>query len=888
MKKTICLIMTCLACLVGQAQKRPLDAEAYGRWQRVADQDISDDGKWVLYRVVSQNGRDAGAPFQLYDTEHSQTFQLDRAENPTFLAQGKWLTYATRDTSVNGQDTTWILRLSDMKKTCWERQERFSPIGHSDLILWKQPIPDSNGQPGTFRRFVFGNIVTGDTVAIDSVYNYTLYNNNRSIVFVKKMGNYHALLAGALKGPYRFLHNHPQEHVSGFTLNEKTGSGTFSVRSDSLIYAYSLKGEKTLLFRRSDIPLPDGMWASNLNLSKDHSYVTYEMRPLAPPVEPEFPEKDASFDLQLWTWNEEIPPSRQEIDGFRARREYPKYVYYLKNRANVCLADAGAGELSWGNIGGGGKYILLLDEEPYRSYMDRRENLHCDIWAVDRFTGERKLLFSDQAEGPVWAPGGKYALIFRSQQKQWYKFDACTGNVEDLTSSVGVAFHQEDHDKPCPPASYGIAGWLPGGTQVLLNDRYDWWLFDLTGKQVPRCYTQGYGRKHHISIRLLRANFDPQVIDIRTSLLVETFNHSDKREGIARLNPGGKLHFLVNSPHKYTVYKLSEDQKACIFTRQNFCESRDLWWSTMDFSRPQQVTHINSCQSEYLWGKARLVGWINGAGKPNQGILYLPENYDSTRLYPTLVQFYETHTEEIHIYHAPAFSMAMADVATYVSHGYAVFMPDVHFTVGNPGQSTCDAVISGVQMLIDKKIADPARIGLQGHSWSGFQASYLVTKTDIFCCANIGAPITDMVSGYVGVRNGSGLIRFFMYEDTQSRMGKSIWEAKEAYLRHSPLLEADKITTPLLIFHCDGDEAVAYEQGRALYLAMRRLQKPAWLLNYKGDGHFLGNPAAQRDWTIRMQQFFDHYLKDAPMPRWMKEGINIRERGHDQKYDYVK
>ena len=101
-------------------------------------------------------------------------------------------------------------------------------------------------------------------------------------------------------------------------------------------------------------------------------------------------------------------------------------------------------------------------------------------------------------------------------------------------------------------------------------------------------------------------------------------------------------------------------------------------------------------------------------------------------------------------------------------------------------------------------------------------------------------------------------------------------------------LEADKIHTPLLILHNDEDEAVAYEQGRALYLAMRRLQRPAWLLNYEGEGHFVLGRGAQKDWTIRMMQFFDYYLKGTKEPRWMKEGIHLRERGIDQKYDLLK
>ena len=230
----------------------------------------------------------------------------------------------------------------------------------------------------------------------------------------------------------------------------------------------------------------------------------------------------------------------------------------------------------------------------------------------------------------------------------------------------------------------------------------------------------------------------------------------------------------------------------------------------------------------------------------------------------------------------------MLNVISYVSNGYVVFMPDIHFTVGSPGESCYDAVVSGTQWLIDNGIADKDRIGIQGHSWSGYQVAYLVTRTNMFACASPGAAVSSMISAYTGIRTGSGMPRMFMYEETQSRLGKSLWEDKEMYLRHSPILNADKIQTPLLIFHCDKDEAVPYSEGLNLFLAMRRLQKPAWLLNYKGERHFLYNKAAEADWTIRMKQFFDHYLKGSPEPRWMKEGIHANERGFDQKYDWVK
>jgi len=469
----------------------------------------------------------------------------------------------------------------------------------------------------------------------------------------------------------------------------------------------------------------------------------------------------------------------------------------------------------------------------------------------------------------------------------WNKFDGATGKVVNISDAIGYPMFVESYDQPAPAPAYGIAGWTADGNNVFLYDAYDWWKVDLTGERRPECLTKGYGRKYGKSIRKMSSNIDKDVFQKDETIIVHLWDKDTMDEGIYQLDMKGRLKMLMEGPYTYTVHRFSDNHKYCVWNRQNITEFRDLWWSKADFSDPIRVTNINPQQVDYKWGTAKLIKWTNYENKENKGLLYFPEDYDPQKEYPVLVQFYETHSGELNIYHAPLLSSALGDPVYFASNGYIVFMPDVHFTVGTPGQSCYDAVVSGTKYLIEQGIAHPGKIGLQGHSWSGYQTSYLVTKTDIFACANIAAPITDMVTGYLGIRNGSGLPRYFMYEETQSRMGKTLWEAKDKYLASSAILEADKIHTPLLILHNDEDEAVAYEQGRALYLAMRRLQRPAWLLNYKGEGHFVLGRGAQKDWTIRMMQFFDYYLKGTKEPRWMKEGIHLRERGINQKYDLL-
>lgn len=459
---------------------------------------------------------------------------------------------------------------------------------------------------------------------------------------------------------------------------------------------------------------------------------------------------------------------------------------------------------------------------------------------------------------------------------------------KNISESIGYPVADERHDKPNPRPSYGMAGWTTDGKNILLEDRYDLWVVDVSGTKPAWSFTRGYGRKNNCSMNFVNPSYSDIYVDLNKSCDLEIWDIETMNVSIATISPSGKITKHTDGAYQYRVMKNSDNENVYLYQRQSFSDDRDLWISDSKFKNPFQVTKANPQQKDYKWGSCEIVEWTNYEGKPNRGLLFLPEDFKKGKSYPTIVNFYETHTGGRHLYCAPSYSSAMLDVATYVSNGYIIFMPDVKFTIGEPGKSSYNSVVSGTKALIERGILDPERIGLQGHSWSGYQTSYLITKTDLFKCVNTGAPIVNMTSAYNGLREGSGMPRMFMYEDWQCRMGSTLWNALDKYIESSPILYADKINTPALIFHCDKDEAVSYSEGRSLFLALRRLQKPAWLLNYKGEGHFVNNPAAQADWTKRMRQFFDYYLNSTDMPRWMSEGINSNERGYDQKFNLIK
>lgn len=876
-----------------EAQKKPLDIEACTSWKRIDAPDISPTGRWVTYRISLMEYNPASKEekkLHLFDSRTRKEILLNGdIERLEFYNNDQGAFYRLADSA--GVMKTFLLSLPSGVKTEWKHKEAFRPVeGTPYSISVTNVSKDTVNHVPAFNRLVVRHLKTEVAFHIDSIGYHTLYDGGRSILFIRKKSDRNELCYGPLAGPYKTLYQSSvKSEPSSYSFNEKEMIGEFSV-NDSLWYAFSLKKPGcNLLFDRKEIVLPDGMSVGRIDLSKSHNFLILELRDsqqISRRREESEKKPDKSFELELWTWNEMEVPTLQRGGRYRQDKSVT-YIYdiFSKKLTEVApftvdlLLPSGAENLN---------YVLYTDESPYKMQREWLDRLPFDIYSVNVHTGAKRLIGRSYRTAPKWSVNGKWAVMYDPIAQVWNKFDGATGKVVNISDAISYPMFMESYDKPAPAPAYGIAGWTADGNNVFLYDAYDWWKIDLTGERQPECLTKGYGRKHGKSIRKMTSNIDKDVFQKDEKVIVSLWDKDTMDEGVYQLDMKGRLRKLMEGNYVYTIHRFSDNHEYCVWNRQNVSEFRDLWWSKSDFSNPVKVTNANPQQADYKWGTVKLIKWTNYENKENKGLLYLPEDYDPQKEYPALVQFYETHSGELNIYHAPLLSSALGDPMYFASNGYIVFMPDVHFTVGTPGQSCYDAVVSGTKYLIEQGIAHPGKIGLQGHSWSGYQTSYLVTKIDLFTCANIAAPITDMVTGYLGIRNGSGLPRYFMYEETQSRMGKTLWEAKDKYLASSAILEADKIHTPLLILHNDEDEAVAYEQGRALYLAMRRLQRPAWLLNYKGEGHFVLGRGAQKDWTIRMMQFFDYYLKGTKEPRWMKEGIHLRERGIDQKYDLLK
>ena len=379
-----------------------------------------------------------------------------------------------------------------------------------------------------------------------------------------------------------------------------------------------------------------------------------------------------------------------------------------------------------------------------------------------------------------------------------------------------------------------------------------------------------------------------------------------KRNEVTKENGLGFLQGVSPQEPKYFLDKnyysgmvKARDKAVLAYQKGNFRDSYDIYL-TKEASRKgvvanafkndlpgyvakgEKLSSINPQQADYKWGDARLVHWNAYDGTPLDGILYVPDGTKDTDKLPLMIYFYEKNAETLYRYIAPAPSRSIVNIPYFVSNGYAVFVPDIVYEIGHPGESAYNCIVSGAEAMCEQfSFINKDKMAIQGQSWGGYQVAYLVTRTDIFAAAGAGAPVGNMTSAYGGIRWESGNVRAVQYEHGQSRIGKSMWEdgGLDLYIENSPVFHVDKVTTPVLIMHNDADGAVPWYQGIEFFMNLRRFGKQAWMLEYNNEAHNLSERRNSRDLSVRLQQFFDYYLKDGPLPAWMKTGVPVWQKG---------
>lgn len=659
--------------------------------------------------------------------------------------------------------------------------------------------------------------------------------------------------------------------------------------------------------------VPEGWWASEhgeVRFSEGGGHVLFGTAP-RPAPDPQDGDDDTLEEdkvvLDVWNWKDPYLQPMQLVRADDDRdRAYAAAVSVNGRGSVVQLGDMDVPTVRFAaeapSEGGDARYALGVTDVPYRQLLswDGRYN---DAYAIDMTTGERHLI-AERVKGFGGAsisPAGKHAAWWDGAARHWMvaRLDAAeargTADAAPGLSAIAASARvphpvwNELDDHPDLPPPYGSAGWTQDDRAFLFYDRYDVWRFEPATGALHNL-TEGAGRAAGARFRYART--DPELDHVpEGEALWDAFHYLDKQGGFyrGRTDRPAAPERLVMADKRFRLRGKAEDADRWLVTREDFREFPDLWIAdeilesrgggAAALPGMTKMSDANPQQADFRWGSAEIVEWNSNDGVPLQGILFKPDDFDPSRQHPMMVYFYERMSDGIHGYRSPRPGGSSISVPFYVSRGYVVFVPDIPYEIGYPGESALDAVVPGVLRVLAEGFVDKDKIGVQGHSWGGYQIAYMITKTNLFAAAEAGAPVSNMTSAYGGIRWQSGMSRMFQYERTQSRIGGSLWEATSEYLHNSPVFYADKIETPLLMMHNDEDGAVPWYQGIEMFVAMRRLQKPVWMLNYNGEAHGLRKEPNRKDWAVRMQQFFDHYLKDAPAPVWLEEGIPAVDKG---------
>ncbi len=940
MKMRLGLITLILLFLLPQAmmaqEKKRLHQDDYTGWKTLGGIEISPDGNWVVYQVNPQQYGDGeliirhipsgrqhvvprgyrssispGGGFVVFNIgpefaveRQAKMDGVRRNELPTdsigFFVFGTetleklpgiesfqmpddesdWLAYLINNANIRAPKKEDNGEEAEENEENGEEQEK--PLRNKQLFVYN-PLSGNRHMIDDVEQYVFtgdGSLVAAltkkeenDSLTINQVVAFDVRRQEMKVVNSGE-GEYKQMSVARDGSHLAWMH-------SGDTIDEKLYDiHLWENRRDrvSKVVDYQTAG------------MPEGFSPSDNqrpSFSRDGRRLFFGTAPKPEPEPEETLLSEEKYSVDIWHWQDPALQPRQKISAARDRRATQQAVYLVGQNKMVQIGDEIISTVSFGrdnelDLG------LGSDGSPYEIASQWTGGGTRDIYLVNINDGSRRLILEGASSTVTMSPDGKYILWWDTVSLNWMSYSIDRGETLNLTADFQVPLFNETHDSPSDPRPHGVAGWTENDERVVVYDRFDLWVLDPRGRVAAENLTQSYGRGNDIRFRIQSLDREERFLDLRGPIVLNAFDNTTMQSGFYQLERG-RLSNLIMGDYLYSGLMKATDADRFLWRRSTFQEYPDLWIGASDFSGASKISNANPQQDDYYWGTVKLVEWNSfNHNEPLKGLLYLPENFDESKQYPMIVYFYELQSQTKHQHYVPSPSRSTINRSYCVSNDYIVFVPDITYREGFPGESGYDAIVSGTHAMTERyPFINRDRIGLQGQSWGGYQIAFLVTRTNLYAAAMAGAPVSNMVSAYGGIRWQTGLNRQFQYEQTQSRIGGTLWERPLRYIENSPIFFADKVETPLLMMHNDDDGAVPWEQGIEFFTALRRLSKPVWMLVYNEEAHNLTRWPNRVDLDIRMYQFFDHYLKDLSAPVWMKEGLPAVDKGRRDAYELV-
>ncbi|MDC1106681.1 prolyl oligopeptidase family serine peptidase [Prolixibacteraceae bacterium] len=920
-KLLLVLLLGCSSIVFGQ--KKSLSIDDFAGWNRIGMSLLSDDGQWFMYQIKPNHG---DATLVLKSVHGEKEHRFERGQNAVFFPNGKAIAFVEKDpldsirskvidgkkppksdVKIYSISKDSLLKIKEVSKFQISKEDKnwLALISEVTLEVKDDSIQSKSDtkkektkekEEKTTKKNLY--IVDGeslDTMIIQRVTSFELSEKGNKLVYVQQKDD-------SLKQATLFYLNLEDKSakqvissnyasfekltldVTGAQLAYMFSSDTTEIKHYNCHYFDGIKGVDKQISSKGDTRLFAQMEPStfrSMEFSDDGARLFFGVQYPKVKVPTDSLMKSEQAKLDLWSWNDVDIQPRQLVNLSKDRKRSFVALYQIKKGKVVALNDSSC--LSFYiPENGEGSYAIGADNKPYRLSYSWSALWGGDFYAFNLVNGKKKLI-ANNIEDVELSPSGRYAVYYQWSDSTYYSKDLKKGRTTALTIGIDTPFYDISHDTPSSPPAYGVMGF--GKDQsVYIYDEFDVWKMDLTQRKAPKKVTDG--RNKHLKYRYISLDKEERYISEKplfyvtnTKTMATAYAYLDTSTNTVIEYMGGD--YMLSHPVK------AKRADVLKWSKQTYKMFPDYYTSGLGFKAPILQTHVNPQQKNFKWGNIRMVEWVSFNGDSLKGLLVTPEKMEKGKKYPMMCYFYELYSDRLHEYWMPSPSRSTINKSLYPSNDYVLFIPDIYYREGYPGQSAYDAIVSGAYAMCERyNFIDRHKMALQGQSWGGYQTAYLITQTNMFAAAMAGAPVSNMTSAYGGIRWGSGLSREFQYEQTQSRIGGTLWDKPMQYIENSPIFYAPKVRTPLLIMHNDEDGAVPWYQGIEYFMALRRLRKPVWMLQYNGQPHNLSAEAwgDRIDLSRRMFQFFNHYLKGEPAPNWMNEGIKAIDKGQNLGY----
>ncbi|MEK0423297.1 MAG: hypothetical protein RLZ95_1207 [Bacteroidota bacterium] len=904
--KNIFSFLAVFVSFITFGQKKVLDHSVYDSWENIREVVYQPQGKFLSYVIAPQEG---DALLIINNRSNNTDIKIPRGAQAQFTDDGRFLIakikplfQETRKAKIDKKkpdempkDSLVIVNLMNGFIDKIPSIKSFQlPTKSSDQLVYLKDKKGDINKEGS--ELVWMDLNSKISKSFNNIVQYQINPMGLSLALyqLKTKTTQNKILIASISDTVPQTISSNFYTATGLNWDENGKTLAYLIEKDSAdkalqknyalaVYKFGYDSAKRVEARTNKaLPLNYTIGGEKkLKFSKSGNILELGIQPILPAKDTSLPEFERAV-LDIWHYNDAALQTVQVKNLESDLKATEPVLYEINNDKFIYL-----GKIKDRNIistqEGDGTISYAIQDSSYEIPSQWQGYSLKDIYQINNQNGQRSLIQKGWKGRLISsAYDGSHLVYYDEAVKKYFAYDSKTQRKTVLAKDIKFPLYDEDNDVPDDPSAYGIAKWLDNNETFILYDRYDLWLVDASGNKPSLALTNG--RPSKTVYRFVETNDDRKVITLSDSLLIKGFSEIDKSESLALLTLGNNKFTLLNKiPMHFTGIEKAKYTSDFIVLQEDEKTSPNLFpYQLLSIAQtPKPITQINEQQKEYNWLTTELVSWKAYTGKKAEGIMYYPEDFNPKKKYPMIVYFYERNNQTLHNYLAPSPTPSRLNIPFFVSRGYIVFVPDIWYQKGYPGQGAYDYILSGTRAMVQKGFIDSTKIGLQGQSWGGYQIAYLINKTNLYAAAWAGAPVVNMTSAYGGIRWGPGIVRQFQYEKTQSRIGATLWERPDLYIQNSPLFSLPKVTTPLVIMSNDADDAVPWYQGIEYFTAMRRLNKKIWMLVYNNEAHNLVERKNRKDIQIREQQFFDHYLKGEPMPTWMSNGVPAIMKGRD-------